>query len=252
MNKGTLYLNDTSKPTNERPDKFLAVAGERSTGSKLLAGLKIGSYSETQYRAPDKTHNYIDVMPNMGIDNTYSTFYHSDNSENERFTCFSEAAKKYNEVILAKDPELAQQYLIHNIPSKSPELTDTYIQGVGYRANPESCTILNSQESIEYSEKNIVLLYKDGKFAIVDNVNKNKSGLDLHSIDRPNFNIEDIQEVLNQYADKSKCEVEYGIENPDKNEDFTNSLKDLVNTNIPAPNNETVDKQKDISEKNLS
>jgi len=55
------------------------------------------------------------------------------------------------------------------------------------------------------------MLYKDGKFAIADNIGKSRFGkLDLQSIERPSFTIEDMQSILDDFAIMSKCEVVYG------------------------------------------
>lgn len=235
MSNETRYLNDIKKSTKERPDEFLALAGNGELGSKPLAGLKIGSYYESQYRAPDIKHNYIDVMPDLGIDSTYYSFYYSNNEANQRATSFSEAARKYNEVILEKDPKEAEEYLIHNIPAQSTELIETYIKGQGYGAKPESCIILNSHESATNPENSIVILYKDGNFAVVDDVKKDRFGLDLRSMDRPKFDIKDMQEALNDYASKSKCEVEYSMTSQDsKTSDFVKSLRYDVSESVQS------------------
>ena len=161
-------------------------------------------------------HLYLKLyLPHMRIDNTHATFYNSDKTQNERFTSFSEAVKRYNEFVLEKaaSPEIADEYLIHNVPEQVTELSEDYLRGEGYRAPLELCTILHSQQSLENPEQYIALLHNNGKFAILENIEKDANGrLDFRNSKLPKFEIESIQEILDEYAARTKCEVAYGKE----------------------------------------
>lgn len=222
------FLKNISNPTNSSPDAFLTMAGEIKEGNHLFGALKIGYYYEFQKRAPSIKHNYIEVMPDIHIDGTYSSFYGSDDSKNERFTSFSEAAKRYNEVILeqATTSEIAEQYLIHNIPRQATELVDSYVSKDDYRSSPDSCIVLHSHQSTEKPDEYTVLLYRDGKFSVAEGVTKYNNGeLNLRHIKTSAFKSENLQDILDEYVSKSKCEVEYG-----NDKEKNNSVIRLSNT----------------------
>ena len=260
MSKNTQYLKDISKTTNEKPDEFIATAGELKKGSELLAGLKIGVYHETKFRQPAVRHNYIDVVSDMRIDNTYSSFYNSDKTQNQRFTSFSEAVKKYNELVLekAESPEVAEQYLINNVPEQATELSEDYLRGEGYRAPLELCTILHSQQSLENPEQYTALLHNNGKFAILENIEKDEKGrLNFKDQKSPRFEIESIQEILDEYVARTKCEVAYGKEEnkesdkivPNKEfmEQFTGDRVDITGVKEQAMELRELTKEKEVS-----
>lgn len=214
MSKETNYLKNIAKETTKKPDEFLAIAGEIKSGSELLGALLLEKSMEYSKREMIE-HIYMTVVPEMGIDSNYSSFYHSDSSKNERFTSFFEAVQRYNALVLEKsqDAEDGKKYVINNVPKEGIPLKSGYIRGEGYGARAEQCTIMHSQPSIENPELSTVLVYRDGKYAIVEGVEKDRFGkIDLQSVARPRFTVTDMQEILNEYKDKTKCEVIYETE----------------------------------------
>jgi hypothetical protein len=208
MNDKTIYLNRIDEPVNSSKDKFLALAGDGMPGTKPAAGLKMGVSYKTQFRAPDIRTIYMDVVKSMRMDGTYSGFYGVDSSQNERFTSMTEAIRRYNEVVMEnlESSEIASQYLIKNIPEEAMEMTEGWINGQGWKAKPQLCTIMHVRVSQEEPENHIVLLEKDGRFAVVEGVKKDEKfgKLDLRSGVTPRFEFESVQGALDVYAEKTK------------------------------------------------
>lgn len=209
-------LNDIKKPTKyDNGEKFIALGGMIEPGKKLLGALKSGIYYFSG-KGTSTSDPYLEVYPEIGIDVTNSMFYNADISANRSFSNLTEAMKAYNETILqnaarTSDIENAEKCLLRNIPKESPDLTFGYIRGISYRSKPDQVTILTSQKSSEDPNQNTVLLLNGCEMAIVEGVTLDRSGhLDLMSLPRPNFNITDMQEALNQFAIRTKSEVIYG------------------------------------------
>lgn len=203
-------LNDITKTTKERPETFIALAGEAKIGNKLLSGLEIGTDIIQEYRGGTIIKPYMQVVPDMGIDSNYESFYYADNNTKEKYFDITTAMSEYNSKVLSKaqDSKEAEQYLINNIPTKKQELSVGYVEGEGYRSPVESCIILASTESQEQEGEFSTLIYKDGKFSVVDKVKNNRFGkLDLQSVNRPKFNIDDIQIALDEFAIRTKEET---------------------------------------------
>ncbi len=209
-------LRNSAKETTKEPQTFIALAGEVNTGNELLTGLEIGIDEISQYRQESIIKPYMQVVPDMGIDSEYISFYHADDTTKEKYYNVTAAMTKYNDIILDKvqDLEKVEQYLIKNIPPQEQELSMGYIKGEGYRDAPESCMILASVESQQREGEFSALIYRNGKFSVMDNVKNNRFGsLDLQSVNRPEFNIEDIQEALDEFATRTKeVSKEHSIE----------------------------------------
>lgn len=200
-------LNDIRKETKNQPETFVALAGEVSTGNQLLAGLEIGTEVISQYRSPSIIKPYMQVVPDMGIDPNYASFYHAEESTKEKYFDINTAMTKYNDIILSKvqDPKEVEQYLIKNIPTQKQELSMGYIKGEGYRSKAESCIILASTKSKEQEGEFSTLIYSNGQFSVMDKVQNDRFGtLDLQSVDRPEFKIDNIQEALDEFAIRTK------------------------------------------------
>jgi len=212
----SVFLNNIAKPTTAKADEFVLLAGEISNGNKMVGGLKIGQSFEQRKGMHTQIHNYIDVVPDIVIDSNYSSFYHSDGTRDERFTNLSEPLQRYNEVITenATTQEIAEQYLIHNIPKRVVELAEGYVRGEGYRAKTELCTILHQEPSKQDIGQFTAILYKGEKFAIVEGLKKDiKGDLDLRDVKTSQFRIENFQEALDVYRERSKCEILEGKAN---------------------------------------
>lgn len=214
----TKMLNDISKPTNQTSQAFIALAGKIEKGNKMLAGLKIGT-SVMSGKGSTTYTPYIEIFKDMTIDHNYIDFYHANKEENQKFSNFSEALKNYNETILGKvqSPEVAQNYLMRNIVEQDSKIELAHIKSdFSYRPQMRSCYVLTQVSNKENAEtKTVVLLDESGKFAVVENVGKDRFGkLDFSNMALPSskFDIEDLQEALNQLAIKTKSPVKYGTE----------------------------------------
>lgn len=209
-------LNDISRETTAPGRKFLALGGEIELGKKLLGALASGVTYISQNRSTTWIP-YLDVYPDIGIDNEFASFYYS-NKTPTRYTNLSKAMIAYNETVLSNASITAniggaEKSLLRNIPKESPELELGSVRGEGYRSNAEQVTILTSKPSPENPELNTVLVLKDSKMAVVENVPRDKrfQHLDFDAV-KPKFNITDIQDALNQFAIKSKGEVVFGTD----------------------------------------
>ena len=209
-------LKNIQKETSEEGDVFLDLAGRKDYKYKILSGLKIGIDSKSQPRLPSIKKPYLEVMPDMNIDRNYSGFYHSDNSENEKYYSLTEALTAYNSSIISnsQNKEQAQKYLIYNVPSESEELQLNSIRKEGYsKDNLETVIILNLAPSTKNLDKFDVLMFYNGKYGIVKDVSKRKNGeLDLLDVEREDFETQDLQEALDVFSEQTQCRIQEGTE----------------------------------------
>lgn len=206
----TIKLNDISKTTTSRANSFIATSGKFEPGKKLDGALAIDT--ATSYgKGTSETKPYLELYPDIGIDSSYSSFFHADRTNNQRFDSFSDAAKAYNELVLSKnmDPEEAKKYMLRNVPLESKPMVIEWMRGQGYRASLESCIVLDYGANEATPNENFVLLYKDGKFGVADKVALDGRGLPDIRDAKVNFK-DDINEVLAEYATKA-IDKEFGF-----------------------------------------
>lgn len=206
----TIKLNDISRTTTSAPLTFVATSGKFEPGKKLDGALSIGT-ATTYGKGTSDTKPFLELYPDIGIDSSYSSFFHADRTNNQRFDSFSDAAKAFNELVLSKnmDPEEAKKYMLRNVPLESKPMVIEWMRGQGYRAKPESCIVLDYEANKNNPEENFVLIYKDGKYGVADKVSLDGRGLpDLR--DASVTLKEDINEVLAEYATKA-IDKEFGF-----------------------------------------
>lgn len=227
----SVSLKDISLPTTANAYSFMAVAGEIEQGKSLMGALNIGTSYSRMKGDTGTVEPYIELYPEIGIDGSYTSFFHADRSNNEKFSNFSKAIKAYNNNILSKtiDPAEAEKYMIRNVPAQSQDLIVEYMRSEFYGGKPESCIVLDYVQSPENENEYFALLYKDGKYGVAENVSLDRRNRpDLREIKRPKFE-EDINQVLSEYVTKSKTEVIFGKNEEEKQEEIIAEQIDVSN-----------------------